>query len=215
MKNLKKLGGIAALYEGAAYIIGMLFFIFLLDYSGIDSSVKKVAFFIDNQTTIYILNLIIYVFFGVFMIILSLALYNRLKEGSQVIMLIATSLGLIWSTLVIAAGMIHNIGMETVINLYSENPEQAGTVWLAIESIADGIGGGNEIVGGLWILLVSIAALKIKKLPKALNIIGIIVGCAGVLSTIPPLAAITAIIFGMIQIVWFIWLGIYELSDKS
>ncbi len=215
MKSFKKLGGIAALYEGAAYIIGMLFFILVLDYSGINNSVEKIAFFIDNKITIYILNLIIYVFFGVFMIILSLALYNRLKDGSQIIMLIATSLGLIWSTIVIASGMIFNIGMDTVIKLYAENPEQAGTVWLAIESVGNGIGGGNEIVGGLWILLVSIAALKLKKLPKALNIVGLIVGIAGILSTIPPLAGTTALIFGMIQIVWFIWLGIYELSNKS
>ena len=82
-------------------------------------------------------------------------------------------------------------------------------------TVADGIGGGNEIIGGLWILLVSIVALKIKKLPKALNIIGVIVGIAGILSTIPPLANVTGMVFGLIQIVWFIWLGIHELSDKS
>jgi len=215
MKNIRRWGAIAALYEGIAYIIGMLFFLLLLDYTGITDPVTKIALFIENQTIIYVLNLIIYVFFGVFMVILSLALFDRLKEGSQMLVQIATAFGLIWAAIVIASGMVFNLGMDTVIGLYAQNTEQAGTVWLAIESVADGIGGGNEIVGGIWILLISIAALQVKKFPKALNIIGLIVGISGILSTIPPLGEVAGMIFGMIQIIWFIWLGIHELSDKS
>jgi Domain of unknown function (DUF4386) len=212
MKNIQKWGGIAALYEGAAYIIGMLFFLFLVDYSGISNPVEKIAFFIDSQTTLYVLNLIIYIGFGIFMVILSLALYNRLIDSSPALIQIATVFGFIWATLVIASGMIFNIGMDAVIRLYLENPIQAGTVWMAIEAVADGIGGGNEIVGGIWILLISFAAIQIDNFPKALNIIGLVVGLAGILSTIPALGEIAGLIFGVVQIIWFIWLGIILLS---
>lgn len=214
MKKLQKWGGIAALYEGFAYIVGILFFIFLVDYSGIKDPIEKVALFIDSQSLMYLLNLIIYVIFGIFMVILSLALFDRLKNESPAIMQVATAFGLIWATVVIASGMIFNIGMETVINIYTQDPAQAGTVWLAIEAVVDGIGGGNEIIGGIWILLISIAALQKNGLPKALNIVGIIVGVAGIMSTIPPLGEIGGMIFGLVQIIWFIWLGIILLRTE-
>jgi hypothetical protein len=82
---------------------------------------------------------------------------------------------------------------------------------MSIEAVHEGVGGGNEIIGGIWILLISIAALQLKLFPRLLNIIGIIVGIAGILSAIPPLGNIAGMIFGLIQIIWFIWLGIFLL----
>ncbi|MDA3810098.1 MAG: hypothetical protein PF518_07145 [Spirochaetaceae bacterium] len=145
MKNIQKWGGISAIYLGAAYILGMIFFLVLVDYMSVTDPIEKMSL----------------------------------------------------------------IGMETVINLFDKDPIQAATVWIAIEAVHEGIGGGNEIVGGIWILLISLAALELKQFPKSLNIIGIIVGCAGILSTIPPLGNIAGMVFGLIQIIWFIWLGIF------
>lgn len=34
MKNLQKMGGIAALYEAFAYVLGIVFYIFIMEYSG-------------------------------------------------------------------------------------------------------------------------------------------------------------------------------------
>lgn len=215
MNNLQKWGGVAALFEGAAYIGGMLYFILIADYSTITGPIEKVAYFIDNQTTIYMMNIFIYVLFGAFMVILSIALYERLKSESPALVKTATAFGLIWAAIVIASGMVSNIGMEKVIGIYANDPALAGTVWLAIEAVADGIGGGNEIVGGVWILLISIAALKVKKLPKALNYTGLVVGIAGILSTVPPLGEIAGMIFGLVQIIWFIWLGIILLRRQE
>ena len=40
--------------------------------------------------------------------------------------------------------------------------------WQAIEAVADGLGNGNgEILGGLWTLMVSLAALWAGGLPRA------------------------------------------------
>ena len=126
----------------------------------------------------------------------------------------ATAIGIIWATVVIASGMIHNIGMENVVNLYGTDPAQAGTVWLAISAVVDGIGGGNEILGGLWMLLISWSALRADGLPKALNYLGAVVGAAGILSALPGLRD-AGMIFGVFQIVWFIWLGIVMLRKSQ
>jgi hypothetical protein len=169
MKNLQKLGGFAALYEAAAYLLGFVLWIGVLNYSGDLTPAEKVASFVNNQTLWYLLNLVVYIGAGFFIVVLAVSLYERLKTSASAIMQIATAIGLIWAGVVIASGMIANIGIENVVNLYNTDPTQAGPVWLAIDSVRDGIGGGNEIIGGVWILLVSWAALQAGRLSKALN----------------------------------------------
>lgn len=215
MKCFQKWGGISALYGAAAYLTGMTFFLLLMDYTEVIDPVQKVASLINNQTGMYVITLITYVIFAFFLVLLSLSLYDRLKHGSPSIMQAATAFGLIWAALLIGSGMIYNIGMEKVIDLYGTDPDQAAVVWLAIEAVHEGIGGGNEIIGGIWVLLISWAALKTGKLPRGLNYIGVVVGAAGIISTIPLLGEPGGIIFGLGQIVWFIWLGIFMLSVKD
>ncbi len=216
MKNLQKMGGIAALYEAAAFLIAMVGFLLVLDTLGVVDPVQKVALLVDNQAFLYILNLIAYVIWGLVMVVLALALYERLKAGSPAMMQIATAIGLIWATVVIASGMVANIGMDTVVDLYGTDPSQAVTVWLAIESVADGLGGvGGEILGSTWILLVSWAALRGGELPRALNYFGVAISVAGILSVVPALFGVLGIIFGLGKIVWYIWLGIVMLRGST
>ena len=216
MKNLQKMGGIAALYEAAAFLIAMVGFLLVLDTLGVVDPVQKVALLVDNQAFLYILNLIAYVIWGLVMVVLALALYERLKAGSPAMMQIATAIGLIWACVVIASGMVANIGMDTVVDLYGTDPSQAVTVWLAIESVADGLGGvGGEILGSTWILLVSWAALRRGELPRALNYFGVAISVAGILSVVPALFGVLGIIFGLGKIVWYIWLGIVMLRGST
>ncbi len=208
MKTLQKLGGIAALYEAAAYIAGIIFFVIAVDYGGVDDPAEKLALVLDNQAAIEFMNLIIYVIFGVALVVLSLALHNRLKEGASAIMQVATAFGLIWAGVVIASGMIFNIGMGDVAQLYEVDPAQATTVWLAIDAVSNGIGGGVEILGGVWVLLISWAALRTGTFAKMLNYLGFAIGLAGTTTIVPALGEIGGMVFGLGQIVWFIWLGI-------
>ena len=211
--DLQKLGGISALIAAALYITGFALFLTVLDPSGYDGHVQRVAFLTENQVASYIANLLIYVVFGVVLVVLALALYARLKSGSEAIMQTATVFGLIWSGLVIASGMIANIGNSTVVGLFSENQDQAVALWLAISTVQESLGGGNEIVGGLWILLLSWAALRASKLPKVLNSLGVLVGLAGILTVVPAFDVLMDV-FGLGQIVWFAWLGILMLRDS-
>ena len=188
----------------------------VLDTLGVVDPVQKVALLVDNQAFLYILNLIAYVIWGLVMVVLALALYERLKAGSPAMMQIATAIGLIWACVVIASGMVANIGMDTVVDLYGTDPSQAVTVWLAIESVADGLGGvGGEILGSTWILLVSWAALRGGELPRALNYFGVAISVAGILSVVPALFGVLGIIFGLGKIVWYIWLGIVMLRGST
>jgi hypothetical protein len=211
MKNLQKVGGIAALYAGAAYVVGMLGFVLIVGWP--DDPVKQMAVLMDNQISMHMLYLIVYQIWSLFLVVLTVALYQRLKAGSLAMMQVTTAIGIIWATVVIASGMIWNIGMDTVVDLYGQDQAQATTVWVAIESVCDGIGGGNEILGGVWMLLISWVALRAGGLPKALSYLGIVVAAAGILSALPGLGDL-GMVFGLVQIVWFIWLGIVMLRSS-
>ena len=214
-KAIEKWGGVAALYEALAYIIGMAGFILGVNISEIADPLQKVTALIDNQGLLTSLMLVVYVFFGAWLVVLSLALHERLDGKNSALARTATVFGVIWAVLVIASGMIYNVGIETVIAVSANDPSQAATVWLAIESVFNGLGGGVEVVGGIWVLLLSVAALRSGSLPRAFNIFGFIVGGAGMVTIVPALAEIGANLFGLTQIIWFVWLGIVLLRPKA
>ena len=213
MNQLQKWGGTAALYETLAYITGFIGFIAVVNVGGIADPLDKVAAIVANQGMLTALMLIVYVAWGASLVVLTLALHERLNGKNSALARTATAFGLIWSVLVIASGMIYIVGMETVVALQATNPQQAATVWLAIGSIFNGLGGGVEVVGGIWVLLLSVAGLGSGTFARALHYLGFVVGAAGVVSVIPAAAEISASIFGLTQIVWFAWLGIAKLRQ--
>ena len=130
-------------------------------------------------------------------------------------MQVATAIGIIWAGSLIASGMVANAGIAPVVALYAKDPAQAALTWQGIESVASGLGNGNgEILGGLWALLVSLAALRAGGLPKGLNILGLLVGAVGIISIIPGLTEVVVGIFGLGQIIWFVWLGIILIRNS-
>jgi hypothetical protein len=162
-----------------------------------------------------VIYLITYVIFGVVLAVLSLALHARLRDGAPTLTQAATAVGLIWAVVLVASGMIFNAGVAAVVDLYSSSPVQAVSTWQALEPVALGLGGsGGELLGGLWVLLLSVAALRTGRLPKALNWLGVAIGAAGVLSTAPALRDL-AYAFGLLLIVWFLSLGIVMLRTAS
>jgi hypothetical protein len=209
MNNLQKIGGVAALFEAIIYISAFTFFGAFWDFPVDADSVRKLAFLADNQVILSVVNLILYVLFGIFLAVLVLALHDQLKANTPVLSQIASVFGVVWVGLVIASGMIANTGLGAVIALSAKDPEQAMTIWRTINYVVEGLGGGNEIVGGLWVLLLSIAALRGNRFPNALNYLGMFIGIAGILTIYP--ADVLTEIFGLGQIVWFTWLGIVML----
>ena len=211
----EKFGGFAALYLAAAYLIGMVLFLVVLDYPSITDPAQKMALLVAKPMVIFSTNLLMYVFFGVFLVVLALALYDRLQAGAPALMQVATVLGIIWAGSLIAGGMVSNAGIAPAVALYATDPAQAALFWQGIETVASGLGNGNgEILGGLWTLLVSLAALRSGGLPKGLNLLGLVVGVVGILSLIPGLTDLLTGVYGLSQIIWFVWLGIVLLRSK-
>lgn len=216
MNNLQKYGGMSAMAAAATFVAGFwLYFTLLIpaQYGSLKvAPAKHAAFLVEHRTTMYAWNLIIYVVFGILMVILALALYERLKTGAPALMRTATAFALIWATLVIASGMVANIGTDIIVQLYDKDPALAASFWLSSMLVVNGLGGGNEIVGGIWLLLVSLAALRSHGLPKAMSYFGVVISVAGLLTTIPPLKELGSV-FGLGLIAWFAWVGVQLLRN--
>ncbi len=208
-------GGLAALYLAAAYVVAMPYFLLFVKYPDVVDSAEKVALLIGHQDSMRAMYLITYIIFGMVLAVLALALYPRLKDGAPALTQAATAVGLIWAFVLVASGMIFNAGVAAVVGLHDISPAQAVSLWQAVEPVAQGLGGsGGELLGGLWVLLLSVAALRTGALPKVLNWLGVVIGAAGVLSVVPPLRDL-GYVFGLLQIVWFVWLGIVMLRTPS
>lgn len=214
MKSLQRIAAYSAIVEAALYIFGFALLIGLLN-TGEEalSLTERLNFYSENKALYQFWILLIYVVFGVALVFLSFSLNGILKEKQPELSGIAAVFGYIWSVLVIASGMITNIGLDAAISLQTENIQQASQLWLTIETLQNGLGGGVEVVGGIWVLLVTLAGLRAHQLPKALHGVGLLVGLAGILTVIPGLGDLGAV-FGLLQIVWFAWLGIFLLRTK-
>jgi hypothetical protein len=211
----QKVGGLAALYLAAAYVVAMPYFLVFVKYQSVVDPVKKVALLVGNHDSMRVMYLITYVIFGVVLAVAALTLYARLRDGAPALAQAATAVGLIWAVVLVASGMIFNAGVVAVVGLHGTSPVQAVSAWQAIEPVAQGLSGsGGELLGGLWVLLVSVAALRTGALPKVLNWLGLAIGAAGVLSVVPPLKDL-AYGFGLLQIVWFVGLGVVMLRTTS
>jgi hypothetical protein len=203
----QKAGGLAALYLAAAYLLAMPFFLIVVDYPSVTDPVKKVALLASHQNSMHVMYLVTYVVFGIVLAVLALALYQRLKTTAPVVMQMATAVGLLWAFVLVASGMVFNAGMAAAVDQYASDPVRSASMWQTIEPVAQGLGGsGGEVLGGLWVLLVSFVSLRAGALPKPLGWLGLAVGLTGILSVIPPLND-AAIAFGLLQVAWFVWLG--------
>jgi hypothetical protein len=213
MKDLQKIGGIAALINAAAYIVGFGMALTLLAPVMDAGPDQYMTFLADNQMLMIAWYIIIYLIAGIFMVPLALALHERLKDKAPALMQNATAFGLIWAVTIIISGMIQVNDVGIISDLYAKNPTQAAPVMLALGAVERGIGGAIELPGGIWILLVSWASLRTGGFPRPLNYLGLLIGLAGIVTVVPALGE-GGSVFGMGFIVWFVWAGLVLLRDR-
>lgn len=211
----QRLGGAAALYLAVAYLVAIPFFLVVVKYQEATDPVSKFTLLATHASSLRIFTYSAYIVFGLVLATLSIVLHDRFKADSLVTARLVAAWGLIWACLLIASGAIYVVGMDYVIALHSLDPVTALNSWGSIEAVVDGLGGaGGEILGGPWVIAVSIAGFKSRKIPRALVILGFFSGLSGLVSVLPPLRD-AAQLFGLTQIVWLACIGIHLVRSSS
>jgi hypothetical protein len=213
MSGLRVPSGFSAMLLGLIYIAAFVYFGAFFSYPASGTPGEKMRFLAEHQLEVSIVYLSIYVLFGVLLAILVVAVHETLKKASLPMASLASIFGAVWVGLVIASGMIYTVGLDQSVRLLDESPDTAFALWRTVSVVANSLGGGNEIVGGLWVLLVSLVALKAVLLSRTLNYLGCFVGIVGIATIYPE--EVLAEIFGLSQIAWFIWLGVVILRSDA
>jgi hypothetical protein len=213
MNNLQKLAGISAISAALIYIVAFVYFGAFWSYPSAGSPTEKMVHLAENHLIFSTIYFLMYVVFGVFLAVIVTGLHERLKHTNSPAIAIGSLFGVVWVGLVIASGMISTIGLAYAVDLMDASAENAFDIWIIVSLMTESLGGGNELVGGLWVLLVSVVALQAGEFPRVLNYLGLFVGMAGI-ATIYPDDTLTEI-FGVTQIGWFLWLGICLLTEEN
>ncbi|MEP3346217.1 MAG: hypothetical protein ABJN34_00405 [Litoreibacter sp.] len=149
------------------------------------------------NTVIHILNAFALAVFVV-------ALEARLKSTTPDWAAITRALELMCATLVLDAGMMAIVTAEHAAALFVINPMQAAEDWALLQVVETGLGGGNEIAAGMWILLVSIAGMMGRSLGKISIGLGLLTGAGGLATLMPAIEDMAGAVFGLGAIGWFI-----------
>ena len=216
MKTLQKAGGISALICAATYIQALVLLTTVLAPMANEAMTfdQFIAFFLPNQTLIFIWHFAMYLVNGAFLAILILALTERLKSDTPTLARVAACFGLLWTGLVFASGFITLYGWETISRLAATDPAQASLLRLVVDTVTGGIDHSDRFLGCLWVLLTSWAALRSGHLAKPLNLLGVAIGMAGIVSSVAPAMNALGYAFGLGVIVWWIWLGLMLLQSS-
>jgi hypothetical protein len=108
--------------------------------------------------------------------------------------------------------MIYQSGMQMAIQMYAGKALNAETIYQITQMLHGAIGGNNEIVGGIWTLLISIASLKRHMFKPWMNVLGIIAGIAGCLTMLPIFSEPATMVFAFGQMIWWVGIGVKMLK---
>ena len=153
------------------------------------------------NTGIYIVN-------ALALAVLVVALHKRLRAATPDLAAVTAALGIIWTALVLGAGMMGNVAVERAAYFAATDFDYAVRLWEMLHAVELGLGGGNEIAGGAWIGLVSIAALRAGSLGKITIGLGLLTGAGGLATLFPVLGDTAGVVFGLGAIAWFIAAGL-------
>jgi len=207
MKNLQKVGGAAALCQGAGLATLVVLFFGVLPSLGLAlddfaDPAKALPFVTAHPALFFWMTAVAGVIFDSFTVVLVLALHNRLEEGSPGWVRTATAFGFLTLFLFIAAAVLNYSAVKNLASLYSRNRVATESAYLALNAAINALRNGATFAAGWWSLLLSWVAVRKGGLPKSLGYFGLLVGVLNIIG-----------LFGvpiglLINVPWFLWLGI-------
>lgn len=209
--GLSRAGGVASQVVAGTYVVGFVAMVAYLLPRGFASTLDdpsgSLRFLLDHQATLGAWYAVLYLVGGAAMALVALGTGDRVS-GAPGLARFSTTLGLLWSGLLLASGSIAVVGQQAAVALHAEDPDLALSTWVSVSVVQDGLGGGIEVVGALWAAVVGLAILRTRALSAALGGLALGLAAVGMATVVPAAAEVTTSLFGLGFIVWFTWLGI-------
>ena len=207
MKGLQKIGGIAAILQGILFIIFPLFLFAILPSLGLAATTGPNALAdpaqvlpAASQSPLVSIFGLLDVPVAVCLMLVVLALHERLQAESPSLIWIATGAGLVGTVLFLAVGMGRFASVAQLSALYPQDPAGVATAYLAAGTVVEALNNAAVFAYGCWVLLASWASLQTGRLPKLLGYLGLLLGLTGIITFLFPVPPVLGIL-------WFLWLG--------
>lgn len=212
----QKFGGISAIALAFTYVFGFILFFGILNIQDGLNELERLDFMLNNRDAFYIGYLVIGVLFSFLLMFLVQVLSWRFKQGLQQINHYASAVGYIWATCVLISSLIFLTSLAPIAKYKELDPQQGLIIKQTVSIVVNALGGGIELVGALWVLLISYLGLRLKVYHFSVHWLGIIIGVVGVLTLFSGLSFLSSYVFfdfatavfGLGQIIWFLVLGV-------
>lgn len=208
----RRTAGLGALLVAAAYLTGIGVVLGPLAPLGLGTgamdggAVLRLA-----QETPWLLPLwmsVIYDLSALGTALMGLALARLLARDLPPLALASGAVALLWTGMTLASGMVARAGLAELAALAPDDLHRALETWRILHLIETALSGRTEALGGLWIGLASLAALRIGALSGVASLLGAGVALAGLATYLPALSQGGGMVFGLGAILWCGWAGL-------
>ena len=213
----QRAGGIAAIVCALTYLFGFVFFFGLIKPPVDTSDINQLQFLVSQRDTFFMGYIIIGIVFSFSLLLLSHSLQAVFKNHSPIIARYTSAIGNIWATFVLASTFIFLVSLPILANYADTSGDNAVVVLKSVYIVVDALGGGIELLGAIWVLLISYMGIKHGVYARATHVLAAAVGIAGILTLFSGLSVFSGnvlfeastAVFGLGQIVWFILIGLH------
>ncbi|WP_373355080.1 hypothetical protein [Pseudoroseicyclus sp. CXY001] len=212
MLSIDRAGSLAALLCAATYVFGFAYLLAVLMPGGFDpagtDAVETLASLTAAAGGVRLWYFVIYIVNALALAVLATAIAERITRASPGFGRLTFAFGIVWTTLILGAGMVMSVGLARVLPMAEAGDPAALLLWQVVELVENGLGGGNELAGGAWALAIGFATIRTGALPRLFGWVSVVIGLAGFSTLIAPIAEIGGSIFGLGYILWFVWVGV-------
>ncbi len=154
---------------------------------------------------------LVFVILGASLIILALALHDRLRRVAPVAMPIGAAAGVIGGALIMLAGFGPATLAADVARIEGQDHQAAVAAYVTNGLVSTRLSWNGMVMFGAFALIVSIVGARVGLLPRLLSYLGILLGIMLIVGYLLPVwfASIPIIV------VWSAWLGIVLFRAES
>ncbi len=218
MRDVRKLGGIAALVEAVFFLLVPVLFLLILPRLGLTLSdqgdTTKLLVFSTKNAALMLFDAAA-VIAAAAMVALALMMHERLRDAAPLVMrgaLIAASIG---AALLVASGIGDIYVLSGLTQLYAANHAMAATAYAAVSALGIGLFWAGMLAYGVWVTIASWVALRSGAFKPALNYIGLAWGVLAILSVfayVSPTLYLLSLLAPIVGVIWAGWLAMLLLQ---
>ncbi|MBU3002651.1 hypothetical protein [Paraglaciecola arctica] len=213
MRTRQRRGALSAFICATSFILGLsLILIIAPDFNnGPDERLQTLTKFSGLMQLWYFF---VYVIFGAFLLVLSIALLEPNKREHTPLEQVTTLASYLWACYIFTSGFIAIFSIEFLFAKRFEFTGDVTTLWRDIYAVQMGLGEGIEWVGAIWVILVNTCLYIENRFAPKIVYFGYLISVFGLMTLVENWQQVGAI-FGLLQIVWFVWVGLLLLKEKS